>query len=493
MALLSVLGGARVLKSVSQWSVPASLDSDELAAGRLEAIKEAMPLVADLSRADFLLYQLKNPGQVCIVAEAKPYSVTPVYSEPMVGRTFTRATAPAVFRAFERGKSAQATGRLPGKAAYTVRDARPIFDDRHHVIGVLGIETSMMVARRQSQRSPVILRAIAAVQRMLLNGQLVDVGRLSRTSERDGMMVVDRSGQILYVSGIAEEQYQKLGYRSSLLKSHLQELETNEEPFVEAILNGTYLELELREQDFIWMKKVIPLLEKGEYTGGIICIKDITEQRRKEHELRIKSAMLQEVHHRVKNNLQTIAALLRMQARRAVVPETQGQLQEAVARILSVAVVHEFLSHDESSTINIKEVAQSIVGEVTHGILDPDKRITIELNGDSLMLPAQQATSCALIINELLQNAVEHGYSQRKSGTIRIALRDEHDQMLIQVSDDGQGLPSGFDLAHNSNLGLEIVQTLAREDLRGSFQLDNGVGATAKLRFPKATAAGGDM
>lgn len=483
----------RQFPSLASQLLSGFVELDEAALERLECIKDALPLVADLSRADMLVFTASMPGQARIVAEAKPYSVTPVYSEPMVGKTFNRHSAPGVYRALERGKATQTTGTVPGKSAHTARDIRPIFlatggaaDEQRQVIGALSIETSLMVARRQSQRSPVILRAIDTIQRMLLNGQLRGVGHLSRTSERDGMMVVSRAGQILYVSGIAEEQYQKLGYRTSLLKQHLHALETNEEPFVEAILNGTCLELETPEQDFIWLKKVIPLLEKGEYTGGIICIKDVTEQRRKEHELRIKAAMLQEVHHRVKNNLQTIAALLRMHARRTQSAEARAQLREAVARILSVAVVHEFLSHDESSTINIKEVAQSIVGEVTHGILDPEKQIRIELQGDPLLLPAQQATSCALIINELLQNAVEHGYAGRQGGTIRIALSEDSESMRIRVSDDGQGLPQGFDLQQCSSLGLQIVQTLACEDLRGNFHLANGTGATAELSFPKA-------
>src|SRR5439155_16483578 len=137
------------------------------------------------------------------------------------------------------------------------------------------------------------------------------------------------------------------------------------------------------------------------------------EERRKDQELSIKSAMIQEIHHRVKNNLQTIASLLRLQARRTGSPEVGDMLRETINRILSIAVVHESLSHDESSIIDVKEVCQRIIAEVTQGILDPDKHIHFAIRGTDLPLPAQQATSCALIVNELLQNAVKHAFRGR--------------------------------------------------------------------------------
>jgi len=219
--------------------------------------------------------------------------------------------------------------------------------------------------------------------------------------------------------------------------------------------------------------------------GALIAIQDITDEVRKEQELKIKSAMMQEIHHRVKNNLQTIASLLRLQARRAATPEISEALRLSINRIRSVAVVHEFLSHEQSSVINIHEVCYRILTEVTQGILDPEKDITLALEGRNYYLPTQQATSCALIVNELLQNAVDHGYAHRDRGTIQVRIRESSDSVLIEIRDDGEGLPSTFDLRGHSSLGLRIVQTLVRDDLKGQFELLNGQGVTAVVAFPR--------
>ena len=164
-------------------------------------------------------------------------------------------------------------------------------------------------------------------------------------------------------------------------------------------------------------------------------------------------------------------------------------IDEGVNRILSVAVVHEFLSHDQGSVISIREVAQRIVNHTKQGILDPEKGIILALKGDGFTLVAQQATACALVINELLQNAVEHGYTDRRGGTIVVNLTDHDGDAQIEVIDDGEGLPPDFDLDRSSSLGLRIVQTLVHEDLRGTFQLKDrtaeGRGAQAIVRFPR--------
>jgi len=312
-------------------------------------------------------------------------------------------------------------------------------------------------------------------------------------------LVVDKHGSILYISSIAENLYRKLGFTQSLLHSRIADLTTDESVFFKSLEAGACVEQLVQEGNLSWVKKAIPLIAASrrglcdpstggspESDGVMVVIHDITEERQKEQELRIKSAMIQEIHHRVKNNLQTIAALLRLQARRTGSPDVSEILQQTISRILSIAVVHEFLSHDESSIIDLKEVCQRILNEVTQGILDPEKNIKFSLIGESAYLPAQQATSCALIVNELLQNAVEHGYGSKSEGTIEVRLRDLGDELTVEIVDDGQGLPANFSIAEGGNLGLQIVQTLVRDDLKGQFRLSNGNGVRAVVTFPKS-------
>jgi two-component sensor histidine kinase len=155
---------------------------------------------------------------------------------------------------------------------------------------------------------------------------------------------------------------------------------------------------------------------------------------------------------------------------------------------LSVAVIHEFLSSNDAWAINMKEVGQRIITQLKQGIVAPETRINFTLQGPSIWLPARQATACALVINELLQNAVEHGFEQRSQGNIVITLVDEGDQVLITIDDDGHGLPDDFNPSAPASLGLQIARTLVTEDLQGALDLldnDNG-GTMAKISFPKA-------
>jgi two-component sensor histidine kinase len=458
----------------------------DLSAAEVEAIKtiaRSLPVVADLSRADALVYCRSEPDQLIIVAEAKPWSVSAVHTEPMEGKLSDRKGEPVVFKCFDRQRAVQ--GRRPGTVmgAATTQDVFPLFHEGRMVAAV-SFETNETVRNRHRRRSPVILKSIALLQEMVLQNR-IDLSKLSRTSERDSLLVVDAAGHIQYLSGTAESLYQRLGFRSSLLKRKIDDLGTNEAAFFAAMQARQAVEFETQEQDYIFIRKAVPLFERDQLKGVILGVTDVTDERKKEHELRIKSAMLQEVHHRVKNNLQTIAALLRMQARRLPEDGARGALLESVNRILSVAVVHEFLSHDESSEINIKEVSQSILREVTTGTMDPEKQLKIVLNGPSLRLPAQQATSCALIINELLQNAVEHGYADRAQGTIQINLNESAEETVIEIIDDGTGIPAGFDLERDSNLGLQIVRTLVKEDLRGQLTIENGQGVRVRVSFPR--------
>jgi two-component sensor histidine kinase len=222
-----------------------------------------------------------------------------------------------------------------------------------------------------------------------------------------------------------------------------------------------------------------------------LTIRDETESRRQEEELRVKVAMIQEIHHRVKNNMQTIASLLRLQARRATSEDVRQALQEGINRILSVAVIHEFLAHQEARVINIRDVSQRIINQVREGVLDTDRGIRLDLRGPNIYLPTQPATVCALVINELLQNALEHGYGRQDGGAVTVNLRDDGEQVTISVDDDGVGLPEEFDLTRTGSLGLQIVRALAEGDLKGTFELhgrDKGVSAV--VTFPKHSQGG---
>jgi len=464
----------------------------------LKKLRGDLPILADLSRSDILLYYYRpDEERAIVIGQAQPHSVSPIYHSSLLGRSVTRQEEPAIFRVLHRGGPARGYADVTMRGAPTIQQVYPVYNRQRHILGAMSIETNVVEYERHNRRSPVFRKALTQLQQMVLRGELEGAATLSPFAEHDGIIFVDPAGNIRYVSGVAENLHRKLGFGTKLLKSNIKSLPGHEAIFQRALETRACIEQETQEGSLIWIRKAIPVTVRGyrwpwqpepaqaRLVGVFITIHDATDARRKEQELRIKQAMIQEIHHRVKNNLQTIAALLRIQARRLKDPEAQAALQESVSRILSVAVVHEFLSHDESTVINMREVGQRILAQTREGILDKSKGINLVLRGDSFSLPAQRATACALVINELVQNAVEHGYADRQGGTISLDLKTEGNDMIIEVADDGEGLPPNFDLSRSSSLGLKIVQTLVKEDLKGTFQLLDGRGVRAVVRFPK--------
>ncbi len=473
----------------------------------LRKIEAGMPIVADISRADLLLFCQSGPDEAVVLAHARPRSVTPVYVASQVGQRADAYNRAAVMRAFASHRVVRDNmAHVPGGAP-VMQEVHPILGENQKMIGALCIETNSIEWERHSRRKKPFRIAVIQLQRMLIAGRLENAQHLSPFGEHDGIVVVDAQEKITYVSGVATNLYRKLGFMAELVGQSIKDLETDDHRLISRVLEEQEcLEEEVQEQQRIWVKKAIPLFSdasespltwlpfrptRPRLVGVMMTIHDQTEERLREQELQAQATMVQEIHHRVKNNLQTIAALLRLQSRRVSSDEARQVLTESINRILSVAIVHEFLSRREASVINLRDVAQRIIGQVREGLLDPEKRIEIELNGPSIFLSPQQATACALSVNELLQNAIEHGYADKTSGVIKVNLTDQGDFVTIEVADDGGGLPSDFDFDRNVSLGLRIVQSLATNDLKGQFELKNsGNGTSATLKFPKKITGG---
>ncbi len=205
--------------------------------------------------------------------------------------------------------------------------------------------------------------------------------------------------------------------------------------------------------------------------------------------LQAKSLLLAEMHHRVKNNLQTIAALLSMQKRRARSDWERNALAESVARIQSIASIHDLLSHEDIGLATVREVAQEVVGSVTSALTNTGVHVQFTFEDEGVQIPSREATVLALILNEVVTNAIQHGFTSREFGTLRVVVRQRDADVEIEVIDDGAGLPSGFSLDRSGGLGTQIIHTLVTKDLHGSFTLypAGEHGTKALIRFPAAT------
>jgi two-component sensor histidine kinase len=294
----------------------------------------------------------------------------------------------------------------------------------------------------------------------------------------DGLVRLDDKGTVTFASPNAVSAYRRLGLAADLVGTHLGDvtarLARRTAPVDEAlsmVVSGwAAREAEVEAGGATVRLRVIPLVADGRRIAALVLCRDVTEVRRRERELVGKDAAIREIHHRVKNNLQTVAALLRLQGRR--LPDEEGAarlaLQEAEARIASIALVHETLAQERSDIVDFDEVADRVVA-LTGELGGAGEAAAVRREGSFGMLAPEVATPLALVLVELVQNALQHGLRGR-GGEVRLEVGPaEPGGLRVTVADDGAGLPPGFDPAADGGLGLQIVRTLVEGELAGSL------------------------
>lgn len=483
-----------------------TLDQDVYAAGLpaaeaelLQRVQRGLSITADISRADISLVVGADEG-LRIVAQAFPHSIASLYKQSWVGRILPYDENTLLTAALVHGRSGQVqVNLLEEQGTPVVLQAMPVVSPAGRVIAALKVETNLIAWERQKRRDDIFQKAVVWLQQMALRGELASADHLSPFSEWDGVVFVDESFKIRYISGIANNLYRRLGYLDSLDGKHIGDLQTKDVILIdEAFRTSKCQEHQVKEGSLYWTRKVLPVWSYGStwwpfangssgkltQRGALVLVHDETEQREKARQLEVLSTMIKEVHHRVKNNLQTVASILRMQGRRTDDPEVRLQLTEAVNRVLAVAVIHEFLSREDDQMINVRDVCQRIITQTQRAAVAPGKLISLNVAGPPIYLPSQQATACALVANELVLNALEHAFHDRDRGSVSVQLSDLGDQMTLVVLDDGVGLPESVESM--DNLGLTIVRTLVEGDLKGEFTMERALpGTRASVTFKK--------
>jgi two-component sensor histidine kinase len=261
---------------------------------------------------------------------------------------------------------------------------------------------------------------------------------------------------------------------------------------------------ELERGDTSVLVQAIPLIEGARVTGALVLVRDVTDLRRRDRILLSKDQTIREIHHRVKNNLQTIAALLRLQGRRLQSPEAQDAIEASEQRIRSIAIVHETLSRDAGDVVQFDDVVRPLVRAVEETVSTDEQQLRFEVVGEAGELPGIVATPLAVVLNELMQNAVDHAFPYRDEqegsasgapfdGHVVVRLKRTDGELAVQVSDDGNGLPSGFSLDASRGLGLSIVQAVVTSERGGEISMHGDAGGTTvDRRGPSAPGAGSE-
>jgi two-component sensor histidine kinase len=356
---------------------------------------------------------------------------------------------------------------------------------KDRVIAVVGRNTNLLGVRTPSRLELSYLQTATDLTQMISNGFFPFPGQRSDHADSprvgDGFVRIDAAGRVTYASPNALSVYRRLGLTGDLAGLHLAEITRRlvpakrrpDEETLSAVLGGKLpRDTEIGHEDVVLILRSIPLRPTGEHLGALVLLRDVTDLRSRDRELVTKDATIREIHHRVKNNLQTVAALLRLQARRIDVPEGRAALEEAVRRVGSIAIVHETLSQAYDENVDFDDVADRLrlmVAEVS----SRGAQVVSERVGTFGSLPAEIATPLAMVLTEVLQNAVEHGFGDEE-GKITVSAQRLVGRLHVTIEDDGQGLPEEFDLDGSTSLGLSIVRTLVESELGGVLEMGPG-------------------
>ena len=465
---------------------------------RLQLLVSDWQMLADLSFADLVLWLPDTDGLgFWAGAQMRPTTGPTAYPDDIVGSFIPRGRRPLLDQAYDGGRICR-EGDPEWRDDVPVRVETIPVRREDRVIAVIARNTNLLGVRTPSRLELAYLQSATDLARMIADGVFPYTGeRMLSTAPRvgDGCIRIDRSGLVTFASPNALSAYRRLGLMTDLVGSRLAtvtgELIAGSQPVDEllsSVVNGkAAAEVEVDNGEVTLFLRAIPLRADGNHVGALILLRDVTELRSRERELVTKEATIREIHHRVKNNLQTVAALLRMQARRMAVPEARSALAEAVRRVGSIAIVHETLSQSFDEHVDFDEVAdrvRAMVADVSASTASA--QVETRRTGSFGVLTADVATPLAMALTELMQNSVEHGLGA-EPGVVEVHAERALGRLRVRVSDTGTGLPAGFDSESSGNLGLSIVRTLVIGELDGVLEFGpraDGHGTTVVIDVP---------
>jgi two-component system, sensor histidine kinase PdtaS len=471
----------------------------------LHSLVSDWELLADLSFADLTLWApLSAENSWVALAQVRPTTAPTALPHDVVGSVRASGEQPLLATAVHEGRICR-EGDPEWRRGVPVRhETIPVCRDGR-AIAVIERSTNLDSARTPSRMDLAYLKAADDLAQMIPAGLFPCQASLpaSMHSPRvnDGMIRLNRTGKVTYASPNALSAYRRLGLAADLAGRELGPLSAKlcasttpiDDSLMLAASGRAHLETEIEANGSVVQLRSLPLIVNGARAGALVLLRDVTELRHTERELITKDATIREIHHRVKNNLQTVAALLRLQARRMRAPEASAALYEAVRRVGSIALVHETLSHATAEAVEFDDIARSIattVGELSA----PEARITPVLTGKFGVLSAAVATPLALVLTELLHNAIQHGLAQPggpATASLEVAACRCEDQLTVTVVDNGAGFPDGFDLDATTSLGLQIVRTLVVGELGGTLAISgrpDAGGTIVRVQLPLPAA-----
>jgi two-component sensor histidine kinase len=464
----------------------------------LQRLVASWGLLADLCFADLLLFARVDPARnvpgvaeeaegaaerLVVLGQVRPLTSQTLFRSDWMGDVIAVDERPMVMRSLRLAELIEGEITHPSMREQVRVQCIPVRVGGR-TIAVMTRESAPTVGRTPGELERAYIEVFNRFVRMISNGQFPFAGEQGLGEEAprvgDGAIILDGSARVAYASPNAISALHRVGVHANAEGLRLSELGMHESVVRTSFAKGIPATEEVeRGSEVTVLVRCLPLLEHETVTGAVVLLRDISELRRRDRLLMSKDATIREIHHRVKNNLQTISSLLRLQARRLSSPEAKAALEESVRRIRSIALVHETLSHEAGDDVPFVEIVRPLVRMVEEGLISPERPVRIRVIGDAGKLPAAIATPLAVVLTELLQNVVDHAYplgNDSTDGRVILNLANNGRSVRVTVTDDGAGLPDGFSIEATTGLGLSIVRTLVTTELGGTIEMVRGKG-----------------
>jgi two-component sensor histidine kinase len=484
---------------VSSNPVPGASALNDADYALLQQIVGEGQLLADLAFADIVFWARTSDGSFVAAAHLRPSSSATLFYRDVVGTNPRAEWQGLIERAYDTKLIVDSSH--PDWFEQTPARTRAVPVNRRTRSGgtdldrpplaVVTRHSNLSESRMPSRLELTFNECANDLFRMISEGSFPDPETPmapSRGAPRasDGLIRLDTGGRVVFASPNALSAFGRLGFDQELEGRLLSEVTTSllsgrlivDESLPLVVSGRAPWRSDVEASGVTVTLRAIPLKAAGDRTGALVLCRDVTVLRRQERELITKDATIREIHHRVKNNLQTVASLLRIQSRRTSDENARDALNQAMRRVAAIAVVHDTLSEGLSQNVDFDEVFDRVMMLAAEVASGTNQVIKPQLKGRFGILPSEYATPLALALTELVTNAVEHGLKGREQGEVVITATRGPDRLEVVVADNGGGLPDG---SIGEGLGTQIVRTLVEGELSGKIEWKSTAGTSTEV------------
>lgn len=440
---------------------------------KIQEVAETIHLVADLMGVDvFIDCPTRDPDVAVVVAQAQPSNGKTLYQGSVVGEFAIRTNEPAALRTLDIGMPTIDLMAMTQEHRNVRQNVSAIKNSHGKIIGCLIAETDITDDLKAKRSLTLLSKTTEQLTEALVHTSQSEQGIPYHVT--DGIIIFDQEGIATFANPVARKIFQKLGYMNNLEGLHFSNVTLERTDFADILANNQVNSSEVKLAGLVLNVKFL-VAKRGldNQANVVMLIRDDTDVKAKEKELILKSVAIKEIHHRVKNNLQTIASLLRLQSRRIDNDSAQKAFSESINRVLSIAATHEILAEKGIDDVDLSMMLRRIIRNVAMNGGEANTNIRVDIQGDSIRTNSDIASTIALVVNELIQNCYNHAFVGRDEGNIRVEIRRGNRYSNISIVDDGVGFDTNTEPARTS-LGNKIVQQLVSDKLGGHLTVESG-------------------